>query len=195
MSTATVLRTTVLPRTSARANALLVVGGVVFLSLMAQVAWQPKGWPVPITGQTLGVLIIGTSFGATLGVVTFALYLAAGALGAPIFSQAHHGFSVLTGPTGGYLIGMLLTAFVTGKLAERKWDTKVPSALLQMIIGEVLIFVPGVLVLAAYYSMPLSAAIENGFTKFVGVEAIKIVFAGLLMPTTWSLVKYIKRDV
>ena len=80
MSTTTVLRTTVLPRTSARANAVLIVGGVVFLSLMAQVAWQPKGWPVPITGQTLGVLIIGTSFGATLGVVTFALYLAAGAL-------------------------------------------------------------------------------------------------------------------
>ncbi len=185
------LRVALMPRTarlSTRAiNAALVIVGVGFMSVMAQVAIQPAGWPVPITGQTLGMLLIGTSYGAGLGVSTMGAYLLIGALGAPIFSQGNSGFTALFGPTGGYLFGMLLASFAVGYLAERKWDIKVPTALLQMLIGEALIFIPGVLVLAASYHMGLGDAFYNGCVKFLGVEGIKIALAGTLLPGIWAV--------
>ena len=157
------------------------------MAAMAQIAIQPAGWPVPITGQTFGMLLIGTSYGAALGVSTLGAYLLIGALGAPIFSQGNSGFAVLFGPTGGYLFGMLLASFAVGYLAERKWDSKVPTALLQMLIGEALIFIPGVLMLAASYRMGLGDAFYNGCVKFLGVEAIKIALAGTLLPGIWAV--------
>jgi hypothetical protein len=89
--------------------------------------------------------------------------------------------------TGGYLFGMLLASFAVGYLAERKWDSKVPTALLQMLIGEALIFIPGVLVLAASYHMGLGDAFYNGCVKFLGVEGIKIALAGTLLPGIWAM--------
>ena len=174
------LRLALTPRTArlsqSLTNTILITVGVGFMAAMAQIAIQPAGWPVPITGQTFGMLLIGTSYGASLG-----------ALGAPIFSQGNSGFAVLFGPTGGYLFGMLLASFAVGYLAERKWDSKVPTALLQMLIGEALIFIPGVLMLAASYRMGLGDAFYNGCVKFLGVEAIKIALAGTLLPGIWAV--------
>lgn len=185
------LRLALTPRTArlsqSLTNTILITVGVGFMSAMAQVAIQPAGWPVPITGQTLGMLLIGTSYGAGLGVSTLGAYLLIGALGAPIFSQGNSGFAVLFGPTGGYLFGMLLASFAVGYLAERKWDSKVPTALLQMLIGEALIFIPGVLMLAASYHMGLGDAFYNGCVKFLGVEGIKIALAGKLLPGIWAV--------
>ena len=185
------LRLALTPRTArlsqSLTNTILITVGVGFMAAMAQIAIQPAGWPVPITGQTFGMLLIGTSYGAALGVSTLGAYLLIGALGAPIFSQGNSGFAVLFGPTGGYLFGMLLASFAVGYLAERKWDSKVPTALLQMLIGEALIFIPGVLMLAASYRMGLGDAFYNGCVKFLGVEAIKIALAGTLLPGIWAV--------
>ncbi len=185
------LRLALTPRTArlsqSLTNTILITVGVGFMAAMAQIAIQPAGWPVPITGQTFGMLLIGTSYGAALGVSTLGAYLLIGALGAPIFSQGNSGFAVLFGPTGGYLFGMLLASFAVGYLAERKWDSKVPTALLQMLIGEALIFIPGVLMLAANYRMGLGDAFYNGCVKFLGVEAIKIALAGTLLPGIWAV--------
>ncbi|NBO08209.1 MAG: biotin transporter BioY [Actinobacteria bacterium] len=185
------LRLALTPRTAhlsrSLTNTLFITVGVGFMSAMAQVAIQPAGWPVPITGQTLGMLLISTSYGYALGVSTLGAYLLIGALGAPIFSQGNSGFAALFGPTGGYLFGMLLASCAVGYLAERKWDSKVPTALLQMLIGEVLIFIPGVLMLAASYHMGLGDAFYNGCVKFLGVEGIKIALAGTLLPGIWAV--------
>ncbi len=185
------LRLALTPRTArlsqSLTNTILITVGVGFMAAMAQIAIQPAGWPVPITGQTFGMLLIGTSYGAALGFSTLGAYLLIGALGAPIFSQGNSGFAVLFGPTGGYLFGMLLASFAVGYLAERKWDSKVPTALLQMLIGEALIFIPGVLMLAASYRMGLGDAFYNGCVKFLGVEAIKIALAGTLLPGIWAV--------
>ena len=116
------LRSAVFGRASVATNAFLVSAGVLALALLAQVALPIPGSPIPVTGQTLGVLLIGTSYGATLGITTFLTYLFIGIAGAPIFAGGAHGLSRLTGATGGYLVGMLVASFVVGALAGRKWD-------------------------------------------------------------------------
>jgi biotin transport system substrate-specific component len=104
------------------------MGGVGFITLMAQVAIPVPGSPVPVTGQTLAVLLIGTTYGARLGVTTFATYLLAGIAGAPVFAPsataANHGIDRLLGATGGYLVGMFVASLLLGYLADRKADQK-----------------------------------------------------------------------
>ena len=111
---ATSLRTSLIPRSTALSNAVLVVSGVLGLAVLAQIAIPVPGSPVPVTGQTLGVLILGTAYGSTLGVTTFGLYLLAGIAGAPVFANSGQGLDRIVGATGGYLIGMLVATFVLG---------------------------------------------------------------------------------
>ena len=106
-------------RSNAVTKVALVVGGVAFLALMAQISVPVPGSPVPVTGQTLGALLIGSAYGASLGFTTFASYLIVGFVGAPVFAAGTHGFARITGATGGYLVGMLLASLITGYLAGR----------------------------------------------------------------------------
>ena len=109
------LRATVFPRSTALTHAGFIVGGTLFIAALAQIAIPVPGSPVPVTGQTLAVYLIGTTYGARLGFATFATYLLAGIAGAPVFAPATgataHGIARLTGATGGYLIGMLVATF------------------------------------------------------------------------------------
>ncbi|MCX6441973.1 MAG: biotin transporter BioY [Actinobacteria bacterium] len=106
------LRATVFPRSTALTHATFIVGGTLFIAALAQIAVPVPGSPVPVTGQTLAVYLIGTTYGARLGFATFATYLLAGIAGAPVFAAAtgatSHGIARLTGATGGYLIGNLV---------------------------------------------------------------------------------------
>ena len=94
------LRAALFPKSTLLTNGALAFGGVTFLALMAQLALPIPGSPVPVTGQTLGALLIGASYGRALGATTFALYLGIGIAGAPVFSQQGHGLAKLVGPTG-----------------------------------------------------------------------------------------------
>jgi len=192
MTTIAPLRAVLIPRTTALTNTMLTVVGTMFMSLMAQIALPVPGSPVPITGQTLGVLLIGTTYGASLGLATMATYLAVGLLGAPVFAQGAHGFSKLMGPTGGYLVGMLLASFVVGVLANRHWDGHLRTALSQMFLGELAIFVPGVIWLKLYTGASWSWAITAGFTPFIVGEIIKIGVAGFTLPSVWALVRRVR---
>mgnify|MGYP000979442937 CR=1 FL=1 len=109
---ATSLRSSLIPRSTALSNAVLVVSGVLGLAALAQIAIPVPGSPVPVTGQTLGVLVLGTAYGSTLGFTTFAVYMLAGIAGAPVFANSGHGLDRLVGATGGYLVGMLVATFV-----------------------------------------------------------------------------------
>lgn len=157
-------------------QALVVVGGSLFLAAMSQVA---VGFPVPTTLQTLGVMLIGLTFGFRLAVATVGLYLLEGALGLPVFAKFSGGFATLAGPTGGYLVGFLIAAAVIGYLADRGYTKSWLGAIVALIIGEAIIMGLGVGRLSAF--MPsLSETIAAGFTPFVLVDAIKIALAALI---------------
>ena len=183
------LRATVFPRSTAITQALFILGGVGFIALLAQIAIPVPGSPVPVTGQTLAVLLIGTTYGARLGVLTFATYLLAGVAGAPIFApsgtSANHGIDRLIGATGGYLVGMLVASLVLGYLADRKADQKFRTSFPALLLGDAIIFTFGLLWLQQTLNLSWSQTIAAGFTPFVLGEALKIAITATSLPLVW----------
>ncbi len=183
------LRATVFPRSTALTQVLFVAAGVAFISLLAQIAIPVPGSPVPVTGQTLAVLLIGTTYGARLGVLTFATYLLAGVAGAPIFApsatSANHGIDRLIGATGGYLVGMLVASLVLGYLADRKADQKFRTSFPALLLGDAIIFTFGLLWLQQTLDLSWAKTIAAGFTPFILGEAIKIAITATSLPLVW----------
>lgn len=183
------LRTAVFPRSTALTEAVFVVAGVGFISLLAQISLPVPGSPVPVTGQTLAVLLIGTTYGARLGFLTFATYLLAGIAGAPIFApsatSANHGIDRLVGATGGYLVGMLVASLLLGYLADRKADQKFRTSFPALLLGDLVIFTFGLAWLHASLDMTWAATIKAGFTPFILGEALKIAITATSLPLVW----------
>ena len=186
-STAT-LRGALISRSTVSTQIALVVGGTAFLALMAQIAVPVPGSPVPVTGQTLGALLLGSAYGASLGFTTFATYLLVGFIGAPVFASGAHGLSRITGATGGYLVGMLLASLITGYLAGRKWDQKIFTVIPTMLIGDLVIFSAGLFWLHHSLHATWATTLKFGFTPFIVGEVIKIAIASTAMPTLWRFV-------
>ena len=183
------LRATVFPRSTVLTQGLFVMAGVTFIALLAQIAIPVPGSPVPVTGQTLAVLLIGTPYGARLGVLTFATYLLAGVAGAPIFApsatSANHGIDRLIGATGGYLVGMLIASLVLGYLADRKADQKFRTSFPALLLGDAIIFTFGLLWLQQTLDLSWAKTIAAGFTPFILGEAIKIAITATSLPLVW----------
>jgi biotin transport system substrate-specific component len=190
ISTTATLRSAVINRSSALTQGALVVGGVAFLTLMAQISIPVTGSPVPVTGQTLGALLLGTAYGASLGFTTFATYLIVGFLGAPIFASHGHGLARLTGATGGYLVGMLIASAITGFLAGRKWDQRIRTVVPAMIVSDLIIFTFGLIWLHHIVGNTWSWTFSKGFTPFLLGEVIKIAIASTALPILWRLVPH-----
>lgn len=182
------LRAALFPQSNLITNGALALGGVTFLALMAQIALPIPGSPVPVTGQTLGALLIGASYGRALGATTFALYLGIGIAGAPVFSQQGHGIAKVVGPTGGYLIGMFLATIALSFLASKKWDKKIYTAILSMLIGQALIFIPGLIWLQQSTGKDWSWTINAGLTPFIFGEILKLAIAASALPVLWRVV-------
>ena len=163
---------------------LLALAGSALVAASAQI--QVPLWPVPITGQTFGVLIVGMALGWRLGAGSLALYMAEGAIGLPVFSNFAAGPGVMMGPTGGYIVGFVLAAAIVGYLAERGWDRNVGLTALAMLIGNVAIYVPGLLWLASQIGP--EKAIEFGLAPFLIGDALKLALAAALFPVIWKRV-------
>ena len=174
--------------TSAVTKAALVVFGSLLLAVSAQ--FKIPLYPVPVTGQTLVVLLIGMTYGPRLGGVTLAAYLFEGALGLPVFAGGAAGAAVLMGPTAGYLFGFLLAAIAMGYLAERGMGRTVVSTIAAMVIGNCVIYLFGALWLANFIGF--SQAIAAGVLPFLYGDALKLVVAAGLMPWAWRAVKSAK---
>ena len=142
--------------------------------------------PVPITGQTLAVLLTGAVLGRTRGVLSMALYLLWGILGLPVFAGGTGGIVRLVGPTGGYLLGFVFAAGATGWLAQRGWDRRVPTALLAMAAGNVVIYLFGLPWLAAFVGPERAASL--GLVPFIPGDVVKLFLAAALLPAAWRLV-------
>jgi len=165
-----------------------VVSGVLGLAALAQIALPIPGSPVPVTGQTLGVLILGTTYGSTLGFTTFAIYMLAGIAGAPVFANGGQGLDRIIGATGGYIIGMLVATFVLGQFARFRLDQKFLTALPSMLIGTIITFAFGVTWLHQYTGQSWSWTFSAGLTPFIVGEALKIAIAGTSLPAIWRVV-------
>ena len=166
----------------------LVVGAACFVGLLAQVNIHLSWTPVPITGQTLGVLLAGSALGWKRGSIAMAFYFLAGMIGMPWYSNHTHGWSVATGATMGYLIGFILAAGVCGWIAAQGNDRKILSAMGSMIVGNVIIYALGVTWLAHSIHVSISKAVQLGLTPFLLGDAIKIILAALILPAAWHLV-------
>jgi biotin transport system substrate-specific component len=170
---------------------LLAFAGSWLVALLAQIEIPLPFTPVPITGQTLGVLLVGASLGAGLGGVSMLLYLAQGAIGLPFFSGGESGveFLRLSAATGGYLWGFVLAAAVVGALAERKWDRSVRSSIGAMFLGEVVLYAVAIPWLMQALDVSLSRALEIGLAPFVVGDTIKLLAAAGLLPLAWRVVR------
>ncbi|MEM7377738.1 MAG: biotin transporter BioY [Pseudomonadota bacterium] len=168
-------------------NTVLAVLGS--LALWASAKISIPFWPVPLTMQTLVVLALGMAFGAKLGAATVLLYLAQGTAGLPVFSGTPEkgiGIAYMVGPTGGYLLGFVLAAGVVGFLAERGWDRNLLTAAAAMLIGNVIIYAPGLAWLGAVVGWD-KPVLAWGLTPFLAGDAVKLVIAAVALPGLWRL--------
>ena len=163
---------------------LQVTLGVGIIALLAQVRFELG--PVPLTGQTLAVLLIGAAYGAGLAALTLTSYLIVGGLGLGVFSGGASGLAALSGTTAGYLFGFLLAATVVGFLAERGWDRHFGLTALAMLIGNLLIYVPGLLWLNQF-APDTGTTLQWGLLPFIPGDVIKLLVATALLPTAWKI--------
>lgn len=166
----------------------LVVLGIAVLAIAAKI--RVPMWPVPITMGTFAVLTLGAAYGARLGLVTILGYMLVGALGFDVFAGASaeaSGIAYMMGGTGGYLVGYVLAVVALGALARKGWDRSAGKMAGAMLIGNALIYVPGLIWLGMLYGFdkPLLAW---GLTPFLLGDAIKLALAAVLLPAAWKLV-------
>ncbi len=167
-------------------HAVLIMIGAAFVALCAQI-WIPIQ-PVPFTGQTFGVLLVGGALGFRRGIMALALYVLLGTVGLPIFAEARSGTAVLFGTSGGYIIGFVLAAAVVGRLAELGWDRHIGGSIGAMLIGTALIYAVGLPWLAVVGQFSLADTIAFGLTPFLIWDAAKLAVAAGIFPAAWWLV-------
>ena len=170
-------------------NIILAFVGAGLLTLAAKV--QVPFWPVPMTMQTFAVLVIGMAYGWRLGAVTVLVYLAEGAAGLPVFvgtPEKGIGVAYMMGSTGGYLLGFVLMAAVVGWLAERGWHRNVLTTGAAMLIGEVVMYIPGLLWLGALFGWD-KPILQWGLTPFILGDLTKLALAAVLLPLAWRLIR------
>jgi len=178
----TVLADRVFPRTLVM-DIVLVVAGAALVTVLAQVAIPL--WPVPITGQTLAVLLVGSTLGWARGAISMVLYAVLGLVGVPVYSDGSHGAGVLFGATGGYIVGFIVSAALVGWLAERQWDRKILKAIVTFVAGSVVVFAIGLPWLAVVLHTDLPTTLQYGLYPFILGGIIKAAIAAGLLPLAW----------
>ena len=171
-------------------QAVLVVMGIALLTIMAKIQVPVPGSPVAIGMGTFAVLGLGAAYGARLGLVTIMGYMLIGMLGFDVFQSSTadlNGVSYMMGSTGGYLLGYVMATVVLGMLARRGWDRSVLWMALAMLIGNVVLYVPGLAWLGALYGWD-QPIVAWGLTPFIIGDALKLALAALVLPLAWKLV-------
>jgi biotin transport system substrate-specific component len=166
--------------------AVQVVLGVALLGALAQARIEIGA--VPVTGQTLAVLLIGAAYGVRLAGITVLGYLLAGGMGLALFSGAGAGWSTFAGTTGGYLVGFLPAALLVGYLAQRGWDRSYGLMAAAMVLGNLVIYLFGLLWLSRF-APDLATTLQWGLWPFLAGDLLKLLVAVALLPTAWRLLR------
>ena len=166
---------------------VLIVIGSLLLAVLAQVSFSLPFTPIPLTGQTFGVLLLGAALGSKRGITSMLIYILEGGMGLPFFAGGASGWHVLVGATAGYLFGFVVAAYVIGLLAERGLERAVRTSFLPFLIGTLIIYLFGVTWLAILLGS-FSKAILVGLLPFLIGDVIKLVLAALALPAAWKLV-------
>ena len=190
---AVTLRLAVLPRTGLVVDLALIVAGAALVTLAAQIKISTGLSPVPITGQTFAVLLVGASLGSVRALASLGLYVAAGLLGAPVYTGQNSGWEYFVGATGGYLIGFVLAAAIAGLLAERRWDRRFSSAVAAMLTGNVVIYLVGLPWLASVANLSFKETLEQGLALFLPGDLLKLYLAAAILPGARRLVERVRR--
>jgi len=167
---------------------VLVVAGIAALVLAAKI--KIPMFPVPMTMGTFAVLSIGAAYGARLGLATILGYMLIGALGFDVFARSSaevSGLSYMMGSTGGYLVGYVLAVVALGAMARKGWDRARGKMVLALVLGNALIYVPGLIWLTVLYGLE-APILSWGLTPFLLGDVVKLALAALLLPALWSLV-------
>ncbi len=173
-------------------DAVLVVSGALFTALLAQVVIHVPGSPVPVTGQTLAVGIVGATLGARRGATSLALYAGLG-LFLPFYADGESGWDVIWGASGGYIIGFIVAAGVIGWLAERGADRRVVMTFLAFVLGQLIIFAFGLAGLKISVEETWSWTLHNGFEIFIIGGLVKAAIGAAVLPGAWKLVRRFER--
>ena len=181
-------------------NIFIIIIGSILLTISARVKIDIP--PVPITMQTLVVLVFALTVGWKLSVATFSFYLFQGFVGIPVFASSPFGGpAYFIGPSAGYLMGMLLSCYFVGLMAEKNYDKNYFKTLLILFLGSIIIFVPGLLWLGFWYNIlwteaasldvyqSYSKAINNGLLLYKFTEPVKIALAATITPLIWQFIK------
>jgi len=169
---------------------VLIIGGSLFIALTAQATIYLPFSPVPVTGQTLAVLLVGALFGSQRGSASVLLYLWEGAIGLPVFAGNYGGLLPLIGPTGGYLIGFVIAAYLVGFLSERGWDRHFHTTLITMLLGSGVIYLCGLAWLVTFTGV--DKVLIMGFYPFLPGDILKLFIATLLLPSGWKVLAWLK---
>ena len=193
-----------IPRSSIRQQAMLrdaalMLGFALFTALCAQISIHLSFTTVPVTGQTLGVLLSGATLGASKGAASQALYWVLGATGLPFYaasSTGRGGWHIATGSSAGYFVGFIAAAALIGHMAERRQDRTLLTSIAAMLLGTAVIYCFGVLWLAWDLNIPIvtgslatptKSAFAWGLTPFLIGDMVKLLVAGALTPLAWRL--------
>ena len=181
----------ILPRLFAETPILrqifLALMGSLFIAAMAQLSFRMLGSPVPVTGQTFAVLLVGMTLGSRLGALAALAYCLEG-IYLPVFAEFRTWAHPFTLYTAGYLVGFIGAAYVTGLLAERGWDRSAIGTALAMVIGNAVIYVPGMLWLGYMLApAPVTDVMYKGMAVFMTGDVLKIIVAVVLFPTVWKM--------
>jgi biotin transport system substrate-specific component len=174
-------------------NIILIVAGSLFMAACAQFSYAFSFSTVPVSGQTFAVLLIGSLYGSRLGALTMMAYVAEGAMGFPFFAEARGGIAAIARPSGGFILGFIVMAYVIGWFAERGWDRD-RWIVLPMLLANAVLYVPGVIWLHYQFhivDIPISwsTALDYGLWPFIAGDLAKIVAASLAVPAGWSIVE------
>lgn len=173
-------------------DVVLVVSGALLTALLAQIAIEVPGSPVPITGQTLAVGLVGATLGARRGASSLALYALLG-LFLPFYSEGESGWDVIWGASGGYIIGFIFAAGVIGWLAEHGADRKPVLAFLAFVIGQAIVFAFGLAGLKLAVDNTWGWTFHNGFAIFIFGGVVKALIGAIALPSAWRLVRRFER--
>jgi biotin transport system substrate-specific component len=171
-------------------NVVLVALGVLFTALLAQVSVPVPGSPVPVTGQTLAVVLTAASLGPARGVAVQVVYILTALVGLPFYSEASGGWDVVVGATGGYVFGFIPAAYLIGLAARHGADRRFRTSVPLFVAGQAVVFAVGVPWLALATGMSAGQALEAGFYPFILGGLIKAAIASAVLGGAWRAARH-----